>query len=275
MTALAITRPVSASIGRCELSFSARVPIDLERARAQHAVYESTLRQLGCRVESLPAADELPDAVFVEDTAVILDELAVITRPGAASRRAETNAVADRLSTVRPLARIEGPATLDGGDVLRAHRTLLVGIGTRTTRSGAAALARLVEPLGYSVVTVNVTGCLHLKSAVSWLGEDRLLLDPERVDPRPLDGFRLISVAPDESPAANALWVADTAVIAAGYPRTLECVETLGLPCLAVDNSELAKAEGGLTCCSLIVESSEPAIRAKRDVPKGRSKDDS
>lgn len=275
MSTLAITRPVSASIGRCELSFSERVPIDLERARAQHALYESALRGLGCRVESLPGADDLPDAVFVEDTAVILDELAVITRPGVASRRPEIAAIAETLSSLRPLARIEAPATLDGGDVLRANRTLFVGLGSRTNQAGAEALARLAEPLGYSVVRVRVTGCLHLKSALSWLGEDRLLLDREHVDLRSAHGFRLISVPPAEPPAANVLWVADTALLSGGYPRTRECLEALGLSCVTVENSELAKAEGGLTCCSLIVESSGPSTRADREPPKGQATDES
>ena len=275
MSTLAITRPVSASIGRCELSFSERVPIDLERARAQHALYQSALRGLGCRVVSLPAADDLPDAVFVEDTAVILDELAIITRPGVASRRPEILAIAETLSSLRPLANIEAPATLDGGDVLRANRTLFVGLGSRTNRAGAAALAVLAEPLGYSVVPMRVAGCLHLKSALSWLGEDRLLLDREHVDLQSPNGFHLTSVPAGESPAANVLWIADTAVVSGGYPRTRECLERLGLSCVTVENSELAKAEGGLTCCSLIVESSGPSTRPDRQPPKGHATDES
>jgi len=251
---IAITRAISPSISRCELTHLARQPIDLDLARAQHAGYERCLRALGCEVRRLPAAADLPDCVFVEDCAIVLDEVAVIARPGAESRRAETAAVEAALGPVRPLARIGPPATLDGGDVLRVGRTLLVGLSSRTNAQGVGQLHTIAEPLGYSVAGVEVRGCLHLKSAVTEVAPGTLLVNPDWI---PTDAFRAfdrIEVDPREPLAANALHLGDAVVYPSAFPRTRQRLEARGIVVHAVDVSELAKAEGAVTCCSLIVE---------------------
>jgi dimethylargininase len=181
---IAVTRGISAAMMRCELTHLRRTPIDTGLAREQHHAYEQALRALGCRIESLPEEPELADSVFVEDTAIVLDEVAVITRPGAPSRRAETASMAALLERYRRLAHIESPGTLDGGDVLRVERTLYVGASSRSNASGIEQLGELLLPFGYRVVPVAVRGCLHLKSAVTQVSADELLINcvlPARV----------------------------------------------------------------------------------------------
>lgn len=172
---IAITRAVSPAIAACELTHLARRPIDFERARVQHHAYEAALVELGCEVHALPADVALPDSVFVEDVAVVLDEVAVVTLPGAPSRRAETAAVAEALAPYRPLRSIEAPATLDGGDVLRIGRTLYVGLTERTNRAGIDQMTAVLEPYGYRVRAMPVRGCLHLKSAVTLVAAGTVL----------------------------------------------------------------------------------------------------
>lgn len=252
---LALTRAVSDAIARCELTHLAREPIDLARARAQHAAYEDALRRAGCFVTRLPEEPELPDAVFVEDLAVVLDELAVVTRPGAASRRPEAVTVAAALARLRPLVTLREPATLDGGDVLRAGRTLFVGRSSRTNAEGLAQFEAAVAPFGYRVAPVAVEGCLHLKSAATLVAPGVLLVQPAWVDPAAFGpGFEAIEADPGEPYAANALRVRDTVIHAAAFPRTRARLEARGLAIAPVDVSELAKAEGAVTCCSLVLE---------------------
>ncbi|MGK7310755.1 MAG: dimethylarginine dimethylaminohydrolase family protein [Candidatus Longimicrobiales bacterium M2_2A_002] len=250
---LALTRPVSPTLHRCQLTHRERVPIDVARARAEHAAYERALQAAGCRVVRVPAAPGLPDAVFIEDTAVVFDEVAVVARPGAVSRRPEVDAVARTLAGYRPLEAIRPPATLDGGDVLMAGRTVLVGISARTTAAGATQLRSIVEPLGYDVRTVPVRGCLHLKTAATALDDATLLVNPGWVDPADLGGFRAVEVAPGEPDAANVLRVGGRVLMAAGHPATADRVRQLGAEVVEVAVSELMKAESGVTCCSLIV----------------------
>lgn len=253
--AIAITRPVSRSIARCELTHLAREPIDLDLASAQHAAYEQCLRFAGCEVVRLPAEPEMPDAVFVEDLAIVLDELAVVTRPGAASRRAEASSVARALARLRPLVTLPEPATLDGGDVLRVGRTLYVGRTARTNGEGRARLEEAVAAFGYRVVEVPVEGCLHLKSAVTLAAEGVLLVQPEWVPAAAFDpALERLEVDPSEPYAANVLRVRDAVIMPAAFPRTRAALEARGIRVLSVDVSELAKAEGAVTCCSLIVE---------------------
>src|SRR3954470_10868226 len=146
---IALVRPVPQALVHCQLTYVERTPIDLERARRQHAAYEAALAALGCEIQRIPGADHLPDCVFVEDTAVVLDEIAVITRPGAITRADEIAGVAAALSPLRDLQWIGAPGTLDGGDVLRLGRTLYVGLGARSSRHGADQLQAAVEPFGY------------------------------------------------------------------------------------------------------------------------------
>jgi dimethylargininase len=250
----AITRKVSDAIGRCELTHISREPIDVQLAVRQHEAYERCLARLGCRVVSLPPEPDLPDSVFVEDTAVVVAELAVMTRPGAESRRPEVPSVAQVLAEHRPTAVIEAPGTLDGGDVLCLGRRVLVGLSARTNAAGIEQLGSALARHGYSVEPVPVSGCLHLKSAATRIAEDAVLLNPAWVDPAAFDGFRRIEVDPNEQYAANALMVADTAVYPVAFPRTAARLERAGVCLARLDLSELAKAEGGVTCCSLILQ---------------------
>jgi dimethylargininase len=251
---IALTREVSPSIVRCELTHLDREAVNLARARAQHERYCDTLAELGCEVRRLPAEPDLPDAVFVEDAVVVLDDVAVLTRPGAVSRRAEVPTLAEALRPYRRLAGIEPPGTLDGGDVLRVGKTLYVGQSRRTGARAIEQLREIVSPHGYSVLPVVVDGCLHLKSAVTQVADDFLLLNALWVDPDTFPGMRRVEVDPAEPFGANALRVENAVVHAAAFPRTRRRLEACGIRVIALDASELAKAEGGLTCCSVIFE---------------------
>ena len=251
---IALTRPVSASIARCQLTHLDREAIDLARAEVQHEIYCDTLAKLGCEIHTLPAEPDLPDAVFVEDAVVVLDEIAVLTRPGALSRRAELPALAEALRPYRKLAEIEPPATLDGGDVLQVGKTLYVGRSRRSDALAAERLREIVSPHGYSVVPVSVDGCLHLKSAVTQVTDDLLLLNGAWVDPEAFPGMHRVEVDPAEPFGANALRVGDAVLHPAAFPRTRSRLEDHRVAVTSLDVSELAKAEGGLTCCSVIFE---------------------
>ena len=254
---VAITRAVSPGLAACELTCQERVPIDIELARAQHLAYEQALSAAGYCVQRLASDAAMPDAVFVEDLAVVFDEIAILTNPGAESRRREMPAIASALAAYRPLQAIQPPATIDGGDVLVAGRHVFVGRSTRTNDAAALEMRRLLGPFGYRVVQTEVRGCLHLKSAVTALDEQRLLVNPSWVDAAAFEGFSLVEIAPDEPSAANALRLADRVIVAAAFPRTAQRIAALGLRVERVDASELAKAEGAVTCCSLIV----PGVR--------------
>lgn len=251
--AVAFTRQVPSSIGRCELTHLTREPIEVARADAQHHEYEQALERLGCRVERLPGLPDRPDSVFVEDTAVIFDEVAVIARPGAKSRRAETASAAAVLERMRKIVRIEPPGTLDGGDVLVAQTRVYVGISGRTNEEAARQLDATLKPYGYTVVPIPVANCLHLKSAVTLAAPDTILVNPAWVDTAAFNGFQAVAVDPLEPMAANVLRIGDVTLCASAFPRTRERLERRGLATETVDASELAKAEGALTCCSLIV----------------------
>src|SRR3954468_15380336 len=257
---IAFTREVSPSIARCELTHLARTPIDLDRARAQHRAYEAVLASLGCTVRRLPEAPDLPDAVFVQDAALVFDEVAVITRPGAPSRRGETTTVAASLEPFRPLRFIESPGALDGGDVVCLGRRVFVGQTARTDADGAGQLATILRPYGYVVTTVTPTGCLHLQTAVTPVADDVILVNPAWVDPKAFGDVELIAVDPAEPFAANALRVGDALVYPDHFPRTRARLEARGLRVVPVDVSELAKAEAGVTCCCLLV----PAAVSRR-----------
>ena len=251
---MAVTREISAAIQQCELTHLTRTPIDLERARAQHSAYEWALVDAGCTVRRLDTTDALPDSVFVEDIAVVCHELAILTRPGAETRRAETAGVAAWLGNMRPLRSIEAPATLDGGDVLIVGKHVFVGLSARTNRAAATQMRRLLAPLGYTVEVVKVTGCLHLKSAVTAVSADTLLINPAWVSPDAFGGLELIDVDPHEPYAANAVALPDRVIYPISFPRTRTRLEAHGIDVRTVDMDELAKAEGAVTCCSLIFE---------------------
>jgi dimethylargininase len=254
---IAVTREVSPALGNCELSYVPREAIDVARAGAQHRDYQRALEILGCRLLALPAEAELPDSVFVEDVAIVLDEVAVLTRPGALSRRAEVTSVAEVLRRYRLVLAIEAPGTLDGGDVLRVGRTLYVGESARSNAAGIAQLRELLAGHGYAVQGVPTHGCLHLKSAVTQLDDSTLLLQPEWVDRARFADFRVIEVDPAEPHAANVLRIGDALVMPASFPRTRRRLLEAGFHVIVVDVSELQKAEGAVTCCSLVFRADE------------------
>jgi dimethylargininase len=250
---IALTHSVTPSLARCELTFLAREPIDLARARAQHGTYRKLLGECGAIVRELSTSPDHPDAVFVEDTAVVLDELAVVASMGVASRHAEVQGMRGVLAEYRDVAAIAPPATLEGGDVLRVGRRLFVGLTGRTNAAGANALERLVAPHGYRVVRVPVRGCLHLKSACTALDDDTLLANPAIVALEPFAGVRVVRVPDDEPRGANALRLGGTVCLSAAFPRTAELVARLGFDVRTTDISEFEKAEAAMTCLSLLL----------------------
>jgi dimethylargininase len=253
----AITRGVSPAIVHCELSFIDRRPIDLAAAQRQHHAYEKLLARLGARVIFLPAEPDLPDSMFVEDPAIVLDELAVILPLGTETRRREASSLAQALSQFRKLEYVTLPGTLEGGDVLRIGRKLFVGLTGRSNAEGIRQLAAILSPHNYEVVAVPVTGCLHLKSAVTHLGRNTLLANRAWFDTNPLTGHEWIDVDPSEPHAANALALEGTIIFPASFPRTRLRLEARGFNVTLLDISELQKAESGLTCSSLLFEAAD------------------
>jgi dimethylargininase len=255
---VAFTREVSPRIVECELTHLDRQAIDPDRAVRQHAAYEQAIAAAGLQVVRLPDLPDHADAVFVEDTAIILGEHAIITRPGADTRRAEADSTAQALAEHFTVHRI-GRGTIDGGDVLRIGRTIYVGQSRRTDCGGVVALANLAAPLGFEVIPVPIDACLHLKTAATYAGHDEtgrevVLLNREWVDSAIFGGVEIIASSPREPFAANALRVGDRLIVAAGYPETSERLRACGFNLDEVDVSELEKAEAGLTCMSLIAE---------------------
>jgi dimethylargininase len=250
----AITRAVSPAIVNCELSFLPRQPIDVKIAREQHHSYEQVLEKLGARVVSLACEPDLADSMFVEDPAIVLDELGVIFPLGTESRRLEAASLAEAISKFRELRHVTLPGTLEGGDILRIGRKLFVGVTKRSNAEGIRQLAAILAPHLYEVVPVRVTGCLHLKSAVTCLGRDTLLANRAWFDRAPFSGYQWIDVDRAEPHAANALALGNTIIFPASFPRTRARVEAQGFHVTPLDISELQKAESGLTCSSLIFE---------------------
>jgi dimethylargininase len=248
----AITRAVSPAIVDCELSFIERKPIDLATAEEQHHAYEKLLGTLGARVISLPAEPDLPDSLFVEDPAIVLDELAVILPLGTETRRREAPSLAQALAKFRKLEYVSLPGILEGGDILRIGRKLFVGLTRRSNAEGIRQLAAILAPHDYEVIAVPVTGCLHLKSAVTHLDRNTLLANRAWFDTTPLAGHDWIDIDPAEPHAANALALAGTVIFPASFPRTRARIEASGFHVTPLDISELQKAESGLTCSSLI-----------------------
>ncbi len=254
----AFTRAVSPRLADCQLTHLARQRFDIPRAVAQHAGYEAALAAAGATIIRLPALDDFPDGVFVEDTAVILGDHAIITRPGAAARAAETASTAAGLAgqlTLHPMT----SGHLDGGDVLLIGHDFTIGTSSRTDAAGIAAFAALAQPLGYTVTAVALKGALHLKTAVTFAGADAagdpvLLFNPAWVDAALFPGTLPLAIDPGEPFAANVLRVGNTLVVAAGTPRTRDRLAARGFAVVEIATDELQKAECGLTCMSLLAE---------------------
>jgi len=250
---ISITHLPSPNMTDCQLTYVAREPIDYTAALREHEGYRRMLARCGAPAIALETNMALPDACFVEDTAIVLEELAIVMSMGAESRRAEPTGIEPELRKHRPIARVELPATIDGGDVTRVGKTLLVGRSKRTNAAGAAALAAIVAPHGYRVKTLAVIDCLHLKSACTSLPDDRLLINPRWLDVRELEEFDLIEIPPDEQWAADVLSIGQQVCLPASTPRTAELIDRLGFDVKTTDLREFAKAEGGVTCLSLVV----------------------
>jgi len=250
----AITRGVSRTLAECQLEHFEREPIDVEKAAAQHRAYQACLAELGARVIALPAANECPDGVFVEDPAMVLDEIAIVTRMGNVTRRAESESLAQAVAEFRELKRVVEPGTLEGGDVMRIGKTLYVGLSRRTNREGIAQLAAIVEPFGYRVVGVEVRGCLHLKSACCFVGDGTILANREWIDAGHFAEFKIVDLPSEESRGANVLRVGETVIVPAAFPKTAELLDRVGFRTRQVDTSELLKAEAGVTCMSLLFD---------------------
>lgn len=251
---IAITRQVSPRICECEITHIERTPIDLDLARAQHREYVQALKALACEVIELPAESDLPDSVFVEDTAFILPELAVITRPGADSRKPESESIIQTLAPLIRYVQLQAPATLDGGDVLVFGKQIYVGLSTRSNQAAIDQLQQLLSEYGYSVTAVQMHDCLHLKSAVTRVDDKTLLINPNWVNTHHFEDFNSIEVDPFEPFAANCLHIRDFVIFPTAFPKTRAKLEEAGFKIVAVDVSELAKAEGAVTCCSLIID---------------------
>lgn len=248
----AITRSISPAFNKCELTHLERIPIDLELANLQHKAYEKCLADLGCQIYQLPMEPELADSVFVEDTAIVFNELAIITRPGAISRRQETLSIANALKSYRKLYHIEAPATIDGGDVLLVGKKVFIGLSLRTNTQAIKQIKEIISDYGYSVIIAPIDNCLHFKSAVTVVSDNTLLINPDWVDRKVFGEMDIIEVDPTEPSAANALLIGDSVIFPSNYPKTNSILQNRGIRTKCLDISEVIKAEGAVTCCSLI-----------------------
>lgn len=248
----AIVRPVSLSMNDCELTHLERQPININLAQEQHDAYIRLLSECGCHILGARPEPELPDSVFVEDTAVVLPELAIITHPGAVSRKAECISIAEILQPFRPLYYLDQSYHLDGGDVLVIEKNIFIGLSSRTDQGAIQWIQKLLAPQGYLVKAVPIKECLHLKSAVTYLGNDQVLINHNWVDTSFFQDYKSITVHPKEPGGANALTLGSRTIYSQAYPRTAEKMNQAGLEVKLVDNSEMIKAEGAVTCCSIV-----------------------
>ena len=254
MKSIALTREVSPKLAECELTHLKRSPIDIDRAISQHSEYENTLKKLGYSIKRLPATPDLPDGVFVEDTAVVFPEIAIITHPGAESRRAETVSMADTLKEYRELKFIRSPGTADGGDVFTLGKKVFIGHSSRTNMEGIKQFEQILKPFGYKIIPVQVKDCLHLKTAVAFVDEGLLLINPNWLDPKLFPDYHCEPVHPDEPFGANVIIKDNKAMCPLAFPKTEDWLTKKEFEVLTIDQSEFAKAEAGLTCCSVIID---------------------
>ena len=217
----------------------------------QHQDYVDTLRQLGLDVIVLEYEPDYPDAYFVEDIAIVTPNVAVITRPGAPSRRGEDASIEPILAQYRPIHHITRPGTLDGGDVLRVGNHFFIGASLRTNREGASQLTQILNKYEHTAEVVSVASGLHLKSSINTLGDNRLLLTADLADYPCFTAYERLVIVPGEEYAANTLRINDTLLTPKGFPQTLEQLCRLGLQVIEMDVSEVRKMDGGLTCMSL------------------------
>jgi dimethylargininase len=254
MLRTAIVRKISSSMNHCELTFADRDAIDIAKAEEQHEKYVQTLKELNLTVIELPALNDLPDSVFVEDVAFILQGLAVITMPGAMSRRPEIISMSEVLPNYVPnIIKVELPGTIDGGDVLVIAKRIYIGVSTRSNEEGISQLQEKLKPYGYEVIGIRVQRCLHLKSTVTRIDDNTLLINPDWVDKGYFTDYTLVEVDPTEENAANVVSVNGTLLYSSAFPKTLAKLRALGYNVIELELSEIAKAEGAVTCCSLLI----------------------
>ncbi len=248
---IALMREVSPSIANCEVTNITGRPIDPQQAAKEHESYAQCLRDLGYKIHMIEADENLPESSFIEDTAIVLDEIAVIAHPGASSRRGETKAVSEALSIYRDLDFIGESGTLDGGDVLKVGRVIYAGKSCRSSAVGIGRLREIVRRYDYEVISVPVNGCLHLKTAASLVADDTLLINPQWVNPDDFRDLELVTVDPSEPYGANSLMVEGGIIYSISYPNTRRKLDGMGLNVEAIDITELSKAEGNISCCCI------------------------
>ena len=254
MTTHALVRTPAGTFA-CGLTASGLPCPDVTLARAQHDGYVAALAAAGVAIERLPADDRFPDGTFVEDAAIMTERGAILTRPGAPSRRGEVEGIRDALERLVPiLGTIEAPGCLDGGDVCEAGSSVLIGLSDRTNEEGASQLASLLGLVGRRAHVVDVRSIpalLHLKTGMSYLGEGRALAWETLAEQELLRGFDVVRVPPEEAYAANAIRVNDRVFLAAGFPQTAEALAKAGFQVVTLEMSEFQKMDGGLSCLSL------------------------
>ena len=250
---IAITRKVSPRFNECEITHIERAPINLDIARAQHQAYVNALSRVGCQVIELNEEPDLPDSVFVEDAAFILPEAAVITRPGADSRKPEIDSIVQALTPYLPLVRVTEPGTVDGGDVLVLGKNIYVGLSTRSNQAALDQLQNALNKYGYKITGVELHDCLHLKTAITKVDDKTVLINSNWVDTNHFKHLDWIEVDSAEPFAANCLPILGKIIYPAAFPKTRAKLEARGYTIQPVTVDELAKAEGAVTCCSLII----------------------
>jgi len=246
-----VTHVVSPALQECELTFIESEPIKIEKAGEEHHHYCKMLEECGATVITLEENRALPDSVFVEDPIIVFDEVAVLSSMGAASRRKECTTLETFFRKYRDVKQISLPALIEGGDILKIGRRIYVGLSARTNNEGIKALRDIIEPLGYEVIPVRVSGCLHLKTGCTALDDNSILINPDWIETAPFQGFRIIETLPGEPFGANVLPIHDTICMNSAFPRTMEMVRSLGYQIRATDITEFVKAEAGLTCMSI------------------------
>jgi dimethylargininase len=272
---IAVTHVPSPRLQEGERTYVGLTTVDYALALRQHAAYCDALRACGADVITLDVNRALPDCVFVEDTAIVLDELAVMMSMGAESRRDEPAGIEPTLRRFRTIERVELPATIDGGDVVRLGRTLYVGTSPRTNAAGVVALRDVVKHYGYTVIGVPVSGCLHLKSACSALPDGRLLVNRDWIDASPLPSASLLDVPASEAWAGDVLVIGEKIIASDAFPETANLLETGGFGVVPVAVSEFAKVEGGVTCLSLVFAPVASSFRRPGDPFSDQPENDS
>lgn len=242
----------SPQLAECQLTYMDRMPIDPTLALEQHQMYVQALKKMGVEVDVLQINTHCPDGVFVEDPVIILDEIAIITSMGNPERRAEIPAIKEYITGIRPIQEVHSPAKLEGGDILRIGKRIFIGLSSRTDLAGIEAVKNIASQYDYEIVPVRVTGSLHLKTAVTALDDQTLLINPLWLDTTTFRDFQLVPVPLEEPWGANILRLPQGVIANAAYPGTCHLIASLGYRLEAVDISEFGKAEAGLTCMSVV-----------------------